>query len=306
MRLAGEKLKQDYFILVLAHSLHGRLRRVHIPHRVIYGVLGLALFGAISLVGLVSSYARMALKVADYNHLRQEAAVLRGRYERLQRNQAQTHEQLATLQMFASEVSAAYGLKSRIEGPDNVAAEARLAPTITETLATFNSLQSFGTAHYDGTFFANSSGRITAMLSGFWPVDGRITGAYGTRVDPFSGEGEYHTGIDMAAAVGTAVSAAADGTVTQAGWYEGYGRLVIIDHGNGYQTYYGHLSRVDVLEGQSLRQGEQVGAVGTSGHSTGPHLHYEVRIGGVPVNPYRFLSSKSTLQAAGSEPSLMF
>jgi len=110
----------------------------------------------------------------------------------------------------------------------------------------------------------------------------------------------------MAAAAGTAVAAAADGTVTQAGWYEGYGRLVIIDHGNGYQTYYGHLSRVDVLEGQSLRQGELVGAVGTSGHSTGPHLHYEVRIGGVPVNPYRFLSSKSTLQAVGSEQSSMF
>lgn len=299
-------MKQDYFILVLAHSLHGRLRRVHVSHRVIYGVLALALFGAISLLGLVSSYARMAFKVADYNHLRQEAATLRGRYERLQRSEAQTHEQLATLQMFASEVSAAYGLKSRIEGADNVSSEARLAPTLSETLATFNSLQSFGTAHYDSTFFANSSGRITAMLSGFWPVDGRITGGYGTRVDPFSGEGEYHTGMDMGAPVGTPVSAAADGTVTHAGWFNGYGRLVIVDHGNGYQTYYGHLSRVDVLEGQSLRQGEQVGAVGSSGHSTGPHLHYEVRIAGVPVNPYRFLSSRSTLQATGADHSLTF
>ena len=299
-------MKQDYFILVLAHSLHGRLRRVHIPHRVIYGVLGLAVFGLISLLGLASSYARMAFKVADYNHLRQEAAALRGRYDRLQRRDARTNEQLATLQMFASEVTAAYGLKSRIQGADNVAAEARLAPTMNETLATFNSLQSFGTAHYDSTFFANSSGRITAMLSGFWPVDGRITGGYGTRVDPFSGEGEYHTGMDMGAPVGTPVSAAADGTVTHAGWFNGYGRLVVIDHGNGYQTYYGHLSRVDVLEGQSLRQGERVGAVGSSGHSTGPHLHYEVRIGGVPVNPYRFLSSKSTLQAAGSEPVATF
>jgi murein DD-endopeptidase MepM/ murein hydrolase activator NlpD len=290
-------MKQDYFILVLAHSLHGRLRRIHVPHTVVYGVLGLALFGAVSLFGLVSSYARMAWKVADYNHLRAEADTLRLRYAKLQKSAAQTNEQLASLQMFASEVSVAYGVKKRIEGSDNVLSEARLAPTMKETLATFDTLRSFATNHYDSTFFSNSEG-VRTMLTGSWPVNGRVTCSYGARTDPFSGEGAYHTGVDMAAPAGTEVVAAADGTVVHAGWYSGYGRLVVLDHGNRYETYYGHLSRVDVLEGQSIHRGERIGAVGSSGRSTGPHLHYEVRVGGVPVNPYRFLSRSGTLQLA--------
>ncbi len=293
-------MKQDYFILELAHSLHGRMRQVHVPHKVIYGALALALFGAMSLFGLASSYARMVWKVAEYNNLRREADTLRVRYEKLQRSNAQTHEQLATLQMFASEVSAAYGVKARIEGPESVVSEARLAPTMSETLATFNTLRSFSTAHFDSTFFAKGSEGVIGMLSGSWPVDGRITCPYGSRTDPFSGEGAYHTGMDMAAPEGTPVSATADGTVEHADWSSGYGRLVVIDHGNGYETYYAHLARVDVMEGQSIRRGERVGAVGTSGRSTGPHLHYEVRVGGVPVNPYRFLSRASNVQVASS------
>ncbi len=297
-------MKQDYFILVLAHSIHGRLRRVHIPHKVIYGVLGLALFGLISLFGLASSYARMVWKVAEFNHLRQEADTLRTRYAKLQRSNAQTHEQLATLQMFATEVSAAYGVKARIEGSDSVTSEARLAPTMSETLATFNTLRSFTRPHFDSTFFAQGAEGITGMLSGSWPVAGTITCPYGSRTDPFSGEGAYHTGMDIAAPTGSAVTATADGTVSHADWMNGYGQLIIIDHGNGYETYYAHLSRVDVMDGQSIRRGERIGAVGTTGRSTGPHLHYEVRVGGVPINPYRFLSRGNTLQVSNPTNSL--
>ncbi len=294
-------MKQDYFILVLAHSLHGRLRRIHVPHKVIYGAVAVALCGGLSLFGLASSYARMVSKVVDYNHLREEAQTLRVRYEKLKRSNAQTKEQLATLEMFATEVSSAYGVKARIEGPDSVLAEARLTPTMSETLDTFNRLRSFTKPHFDSTFFANGAQGVVGMLTGTWPVEGHISCPYGSRIDPFSGEGAYHTGMDLAAPMGTSVTAAADGTIAHADWMNGYGNLIIIDHGNGYETYYGHLSRVDVMEGQSIRRGERIGAVGTSGRSTGPHLHYEVRVGGVPVNPYRFLSKGNTLQAANSE-----
>jgi murein DD-endopeptidase MepM/ murein hydrolase activator NlpD len=297
-------MKQDYFILVLAHSLHGRLRRVHVPHKVVYGAVAAALVVLISLFGIASSYARMVSKVVDYNNLRHEADTLRARYDKLKRSNAQTKEQLATLEMFATEVSAAYGVKARIEGSDSVLAEARLAPTMSETLATFNTLRSFTTSHFDSTFFTNSTENIVGMLSGSWPVDGHITCPYGSRIDPFSGEGAYHTGMDLAAPIGSLVTAAADGTIEHADWSNGYGRLIIIDHGNGYETYYGHLSRMDVMEGQSIRRGERIGAVGMSGRSTGPHLHYEVRVGGVPINPYRFLSKGNTLQLASTEHGL--
>ena len=93
--------------------------------------------------------------------------------------------------------------------------------------------------------------------------------------------------------MGTPVKAAADGVVLSAGWNGGYGRCVIIDHGNGFQTWYGHLSKIDVMAGDEIRQGEILGNVGMTGRATGPHLHYEVRIHSTPVNPYRFLAHAS-------------
>jgi murein DD-endopeptidase MepM/ murein hydrolase activator NlpD len=138
------------------------------------------------------------------------------------------------------------------------------------------------------------------VLPSAWPVNGRLMGGYGVRSDPFSGEGAMHTGVDISAPQGTPVKVTADGIVIHAGWNGGYGRCVIVDHGNNYQTWYAHLSRMDVIEGQEIRQGEILGAVGTSGRSTGSHLHYEVRIGSTPVNPYRFLARGSVVKPAAS------
>jgi len=289
-------LKQDYFILVLAHSLHGRLRRIHIPHKFVYGVLMLAVFGLVSLVGVVSSYARMALKVSNYNSLRNEADNLRANYARLQNTVVQTNEQLATLQNFAEQVTVAYGIKQKMEGPADLISEARLTPTISETLAEYNYLASSAVPQYSSRQ-SRSVLRQTMSPAG-WPVNGRLESGYGVRSDPFSGEGAYHTGIDISAPMGTPVLATADGQVVGAGMSAGYGRLVIVDHGNGYQTYYGHLSRLNVMMGQDIRRGDAVGLVGMSGRSTGPHLHYEVRVGSAPVNPYRFLNKPAVTHTA--------
>jgi murein DD-endopeptidase MepM/ murein hydrolase activator NlpD len=296
-------LKQDYFIVVLAHSLHGRLRRVHIPQKFVYGVLMLAVFGLMSLVGVVSVYARMALKVSNYNSLRNEAENLRARYLRLQRTVNQTNEQLATLQMFAEQVSVAYGIKQKLEGPADLIAEARLTPTLSESVAEYDYLRSTTFPTRVTSRESRSVLRQTMVPAG-WPVMGRLESGYGVRSDPFSGEGAYHTGLDISSSMGAPVGATADGVVVQAGMssgYGGYGRLVIVDHGNGYQTYYGHLSRVNVMPGQMVRQGDVVGLVGMSGRSTGPHLHYEVRVGAAPVNPYRFLNKAIAVQAAARD-----
>jgi murein DD-endopeptidase MepM/ murein hydrolase activator NlpD len=106
-----------------------------------------------------------------------------------------------------------------------------------------------------------------------------------------------HTGVDISAPTGTPVRATADGIVTFAAWFSGYGQLVIVDHGGGYETYYAHLSRFAVVDGQEVRRGDQVGAVGSTGRVTAPHLHYEVRIGGAPVNPHTYLARASFAQA---------
>lgn len=291
-------MKQDYFILVLAHSIHGRLQRVHIPHRIVYGVLLLAVFGAVSLFGFVSSYARMAWKVANYNALRSETENLRGRYERLQKTVNQTNTELASLQMLAKEVSMAYGLKAKLEGPADIASEARLVPTVSESIDDYNFLRSSKFSRLAPSYTARF---LTNVVPSAWPVQGRLMGGFGDRQDPFSGEGAYHTGVDISAPNGTAVHATADGRVQFAGFYGGYGRLVVVKHGSTYETYYGHLSSIAVTEGQELRRGEQIGNVGSSGRSTGPHLHYEVRIGNAPVNPYRFLSKPEVAQVVKTD-----
>ncbi len=288
-------MKQDYFIVVLAHSLHGKIRRIHIPLQVVYGILAFSVLGCFSLFGFVSSYARMAWKVANYNALRREADGLRVRYQNLQKVVNQTNEQLATLQLFASEVSVAYGIKRTLEGPDNLSAEGRLLPTFSETVEEYRFLRSSRLSKFDRNFARLLSENSRPSL---WPVDGRLMDHFGKRIDPFSGEGAYHTGVDIAAQKGAVVRATADGVVNHAGYSGGYGRLVVVEHGGGVATYYAHLSRIDVIDGQEIRRGETVGLVGSSGRSTAPHLHYEVRNGGAPVNPYHFLTRVAVVQTA--------
>lgn len=287
-------MKQNYFIVVLAHSLHGRLQRIHIPQKYVYGAM--CAFGVVFLLmcSVVGSYARMAWKVANYNSLQHEAQVLRERYDNLQRKVKQTNEQLATLQTLADEVTTAYGVKKQLAGSSDLVEEAPLVPTLHDTLAEFDYLRTTNLSR-DRNIFTRGDVNI---LPSAWPINGRLMGGFGVRSDPFSGEGAMHTGVDISAPVGTPVHATADGIVIHAGWNGGYGRCVIIDHGNNYQTWYAHLSRLDVIQGQEIRQGETLGAVGSSGRSTGSHLHYEVRIGSTPVNPYRFLARTTASRAA--------
>jgi murein DD-endopeptidase MepM/ murein hydrolase activator NlpD len=121
------------------------------------------------------------------------------------------------------------------------------------------------------------------------PVEGTITSEFGHRTSPTSGAPDNHTGLDIAAPGGTPIQAAKDGTVKFAGEQGGYGNLVIIDHGDGTETYYAHASALHVQPGQQVKAGDVVASVGTTGNSTGNHLHFEIRQDGQPVDPRPFL-----------------
>ncbi|HET7815764.1 MAG TPA: peptidoglycan DD-metalloendopeptidase family protein [Candidatus Baltobacteraceae bacterium] len=122
-----------------------------------------------------------------------------------------------------------------------------------------------------------------------WPVSGTITSPFGYRRSPFGGGMEFHQGLDIAAPMGTTVTAASSGTVLSAGWYGGYGNYIVIDHGGGMATGYGHLSQIFVSAGQKVQKGQAIGAVGSTGMSTGPHLHFEVRVNGKATDPAAYL-----------------
>lgn len=123
------------------------------------------------------------------------------------------------------------------------------------------------------------------------PVEGMsLSSDFGTRSDPFTGRRKQHAGIDIPKPAGTPIYATADGFAARAQWVSGYGNMVQLEHGGGFQTRYGHMSSIAIAPGQRVRKGQVIGYVGSTGRSTGNHLHYEVRIGGAPVNPMPYMT----------------
>jgi murein DD-endopeptidase MepM/ murein hydrolase activator NlpD len=141
-----------------------------------------------------------------------------------------------------------------------------------------------GTKERDGWYYTEGGGSLG------WPLRSlSVSSGFGWRTHPISGANKQHTGVDFRAALGTSVYSAEDGTVATAGWSGGYGNLVTVNHGGGVVTYYAHLSSISVNPGERVGRGQRVGRVGSTGSSTGPHLHFEVRIGGAPQNPMSYL-----------------
>jgi len=289
-------LRKRYYILFVARDNDGQLRKIPIPVHYLYIFVVGAAIGFLSLTGIASSYTRMLLKVSRYNKLRAEKDDLTSRYSRLEQVAKERDVQVASLGSLASEVSSLYGLKSDntlVAANQDQVADAQVSSSLDQLYALKNSALTGATT--TGISLGLTRNVTTAdwlkanSAPNLWPVEGQITGSFGERTDPFNGEGAFHTGVDIGAAVGQPVIAPADGVVTFADFMGGYGRAVIIDHGHGIATRYGHLASFAVVPGQHVRRGDTIAYVGLSGRSTGPHLHYEVRINDTPVNPYKYL-----------------
>jgi murein DD-endopeptidase MepM/ murein hydrolase activator NlpD len=289
-------MNKQYFVVDLGHSIHGRVKRIHISHQALLWFAGAALLTLLLAFGLFSSYLRMTWKIANYNAMRNDFDHLRQRYQRLQKESKQQTEQVANLQLLASEVSVAYGLNPP-PAADELAAANPLSPSYKESLQQYNFLASANSSslllhRYPKLFQKN-------VEPSLWPVNGMMRSTFGERLDPFSGEGTFHTGVDLQAVPGTPVHVTADGVVAKTEWNSSYGKLLEVDHGGGLQTWYAHLSTYYVVPGQAVRRGEVVALSGGTGRVTSPHLHYEVRQGGTPINPYRFLAKSSMAAPEG-------
>jgi murein DD-endopeptidase MepM/ murein hydrolase activator NlpD len=290
-------MDHQYCVLEFAHSVSGRVKRIHLsPRFFLYGALGsLLLF--MTAAGLFASYLRMSWKLAHYNQLRSDFDHLRTRYKELQRVSHQHSEQMASLETLASEVSVAYGINPPATEASSEAKDygTSLMPDAKESIQEFNFLKA---ASYSGIYHHYAFPWQSHSQPSLWPINGLLRSSFGGRWDPFSGEGAFHTGVDLAAPVGTPVHVTADGIVVSAGWSGRYGKLVVVDHGNRLQTYYAHLSQFLVVPGQEVRRNQMVALSGRTGRATGPHVHYEVRLGGTPVNPYKYLSKLQLASAS--------
>jgi murein DD-endopeptidase MepM/ murein hydrolase activator NlpD len=305
-------LRKRYYILFVARDEDGRIRKIPLPLHYAYGFVAAALVGAFTIVGLAGSYTRMLLKTESFNQVRQDRENLRKDYKQMAQIAHDRDVQVASLGALASEVSSLYGLRqsklSAAKGP--AAASAAAAPT-PATLAmaddpnqqqvklSIDQFYNLRAQALSGSVSRALEGGLTPSFSGdwtqladapsLWPVEGRVGSSFGEREDPFNGEGKFHSGIDIEAAYGTPVRAAADGEATGESMGAGYGRQVVLDHGHDVITLYGHLSAIAVMPGQHVTRGQIIGYVGQSGRATGPHLHYEVRLHNVPVNPHKYL-----------------
>ncbi len=306
-------LRKRYYILFVARDDDGRLRKIPLPLKYAYGFLAASIVGAFTIVGLAGSYTRMLLKTESYNQVRAERETLRENYQRMAEIAHNRSVQVASLGALANEVTALYGLRqnkldaAKASRSSNASATAPAPIAITQA----DDVSQQQVTNSIDTFYAlrgeAMSGRISrALESGLsadfigdwteladapslWPVEGRVASSFGERQDPINGEGAFHSGIDIDAPYGTPVRASGDGDVTGAAMGSGYGLEVVLDHGHEMLTVYGHLSAVAVFAGQHVLRGQVIGYVGQSGRATGPHLHYEVRVHNVPVNPHKYL-----------------
>lgn len=289
-------MRKRFYILFVARGDDGQLRKISIPVHYLYVFVVGAAIGFLSLTGIASSYTRMLLKVSRYNQLKTEKDQLKDNYSRLEQVAKERDVQVASLGSIASEVSALYGLKSQ---PTLVTATAEQIQDADVT-SSLDQLHALRTSALTGATMVGLTMGLTRNATtadwiranaapNLWPVEGQVTGSFGERIDPFNGEGAFHSGVDIGSTYGHPVIAPADGVVTFVDFAGGYGKAIMLDHGHGISTRYGHLSGYAVTVGQHVNRGDVIGYVGLSGRSTGPHLHYEVRINDTPVNPYKYL-----------------
>ena len=278
----------QYLVLEVADSKNGRVKRIQVSYRSLAWTFLSVTAVFLLTVGLFSKYVQMSWEVSQYHQLRASFQGLQNRYLKLQRLSQQHKEQIASLENLAREVSVAYGISGRASAGSlqQSPADSSLTPTVKESVREYNFLKA---ASFSGIYHLYAYRWQSNNEPSLWPVNGVLRSSFGGRCDPLSGEGTFHTGVDLAAASGTPVHVTADGVVTNADWSGSYGKLVIVDHGNGIQTYYAHLSSFLVVPGQEVQRGEVIALSGGTGRVTGPHMHYEVRLRGTPVNPYKYL-----------------
>ncbi|MCE7959210.1 MAG: M23 family peptidase [Acidobacteria bacterium ACB2] len=288
--------RKTHTIIFVPHA-RARFRQFQVSSRFLAGLASFVLLsvmvGSLFTVLWFRSFQKnreMSALEAENRDLRGRAATLNSRLETIEKQPAEFEDRTRRLSIVA-------GL-SGIHDPGTGGVGGLTAIPIDRPASGEAALQE---AARRGSLLSSRLGLIEARLSSqadqlsltptLAPATGILSAGFGSRPDPFTGVPEFHTGLDISAPAGHRIVAPASGTVVRAGWENGYGRFVQLAHGFGITTYYGHMEAIRVAEGQRVRRGDLIGLVGSSGRSTGPHLHYEVLVDGKPVNPLDYITN---------------
>ena len=284
--------RKFYTIFILPHA-HARFRKLHVSRNFVLALAVLGTFVA-GTAGLAPHLFFRSRALADHaSAVEQENKKLREDKSRYEASLADMGEQLAAIEGLASKLADAVGLKdlpsSHPAGGMDLARPGRADVFREESVALQKRMEilddSFGRVEEAW----GERLKVLASTPSLAPLSGFFSDGYGWRRDPIDGSREFHKGVDIVAPTGTPVRAAADGLVTASGRMAGYGAMIQLSHGYGLASRYGHLSKILVAPGTRVKRGEVIGLVGSTGRSTGPHLHYEVLRSGNQVDPRKYL-----------------
>jgi murein DD-endopeptidase MepM/ murein hydrolase activator NlpD len=293
--------KRFYTCIIVPHA-SSRLHKLRIPEQALYVLAVIGLISFFVAVGLGFTYTRMAFRTSDYDQLQSENQELKIEKKNLEVSAIKLSSKISDLESLSEKLTKVLESDTffkklanpGIKGLGGATTDYSTADLLTRNLKENMDLMKDRAEHLETQFrslqqIADNRQQLIRFTPGSWPIRGAIGSPFGLRSDPFTGEPETHMGIDIIGVWGTPVHAPADGVVVFAQRQSDYGNLIVVDHGNGMTTRYGHLSRFAARNGQAVHKGDIIGYVGTTGRSTAPHLHYEVRLNDRPVNPGKYL-----------------
>jgi murein DD-endopeptidase MepM/ murein hydrolase activator NlpD len=289
-------MANEFYTLIVVPHAKARFRKIQISVRLTKWVFGTAAVASLAMSGAFVHYARVAAEVHELRSLRAENKALLTKTQDYELSAGKLQAKVQQLQNMVTKLGVMAGLEHSLPEPSVGgvggvssldAAPPRLDPT---TLADMDrSLTRLTDRSAELEEFYRDQTVLLSSTPSVWPVRGYLSATFGNRMDPFTAQKDFHPGIDISTPVGTKVQAPADGIVLSAGLQGGYGNALLIDHGYGVVTRYGHLSGFAVKPGQRVKRGDVIAYVGNTGRSTGPHLHYEVWVRDQAQNPIHFI-----------------
>ena len=290
-------MANEFYTLIVVPHAKARFRKFQVSVRLTRWVMTAAGVLALLLAGILAHYTWIAVEVAEVKRLRAENLALATKAKAYEENAGQLQAKILALQGVVNKLGVMAGVEqslpdASIGGVGGLTRVETTAPSV-DIATTLRSMdEKVGNLTAKSTrleaFFRDQRQQLASTPS-IWPVRGYLSENFGKRIDPFTGQPDFHPGLDISTPGGTKVVAPADGVVVFCGEKNGYGNALVIDHGYGIVTRYGHLAGFNVKPGQRIRRGDVIAFVGNTGRSTAPHLHYEVWLDDQAQNPIHFI-----------------
>ncbi len=290
-------MANEFYTLIVVPHAKARFRKFQVSVRLTKWVIGAFGVLALVLVGILTHYTWIAVEVAEIRRLRVENLALATKARAYEENAGQLQAKVLQLQNMVNKLGIMAGLEQSLPDPAlggvGGLTRSETTPPSVDIASTLHSLdQTVGTLARKSTHleqYFSEQRELLASTPSIWPLRGYLSASFGNRADPFTGMRDFHPGIDISVPRGTPVTAPADGVVVFCGTKGGYGNIIVIDHGYGTVTRYGHLDGFNVRPGQRVKRGDVIAFSGNTGRSTAPHLHYEVWVHDQMRNPIEYI-----------------